>query len=246
MSWINVHRFIFDVDGTLTPSRGKIDMDFGVFFTNFSAYNFVYLVTGSDKDKTIEQVGDEIYSFAKKVYNCSGSDVYTGNNNVFRNEWKLPVSAREWLEQELADSDFPLRTGLHIEDRPGMVNFSVVGRNATIGERKLYVEWDNENNERNGIAKKFKKQFPSIEAVVGGETGIDIYPVGADKGQILRDFHPQDHIHFFGDRMDNDGNDYPLKKALEKRKGPHNCYHVTDWKETFSILKDLKRQGIIK
>ena len=41
--------------------------------------------------------------------------------------------------------------------------------------------------ERNGIAKKFKKQFPSIEAVVGGETGIDIYPVGADKGQILRD-----------------------------------------------------------
>ena len=115
-----------------------------------------------------------------------------------------------------------------------------------MGERKLYVEWDNENNERNGIAKKFKKQFPSIEAVVGGETGIDIYPVGADKGQILRDFHPQDHIHFFGDRMDNDGNDYPLKKALEKRKGPHNCYHVTDWRETFSKLKDLKRQGIIK
>ena len=135
---------------------------------------------------------------------------------------------------------------MHIEDRPGMVNFSVVGRNATMGERKLYVEWDVENNERNSIAKKFKKQFPSIEAVVGGETGIDIYPVGADKGQILRDFQPQDHIHFFGDRMDNDGNDYPLKKALEKRKGPHNCYHVTDWRETFSKLKDLKRQGIIK
>ena len=88
------------------------------FLLILPAYNFVYPVTGSDKDKTIEQVGDEIYSFAKKVYNCSGSDVYTGNNNVFRNEWKLPLSAREWLEQELADSDFPLRTGLHIEDQP--------------------------------------------------------------------------------------------------------------------------------
>ena len=118
-----------------------------------------------------------------------------------------PIEAREWLEQELADSDFPLRTGLHIEDQSGMVNFSVVGRNATMGERKLYVEWDNENNERNSIAKKFKKQFPSIEAVVGGETGIDIYPVGADKGQILRDFDI-DNDFFFGDRMDNDGNDY--------------------------------------
>ena len=89
-----------------------------------------------------------------------------------------------------------------------MVNFSVVGRNATMGERKLYVEWDNENNERNSIAKKFKKQFPSIEAVVGGETGIDIYPVGADKGQILRDFNVKNDSFFFGDRMDNDGNDY--------------------------------------
>ena len=27
---------VFDVDGTLTFSRGKIDMDFGVFFTNSS------------------------------------------------------------------------------------------------------------------------------------------------------------------------------------------------------------------
>ena len=89
MSWINVHRFLFDVDGTLTSAEEKLTWIL-VFNTIFPVYNFVYLVTGSDKDKTIEQVGDEIYSFAKKVYNCSGSDVYTGNNNVFRNEWKPP------------------------------------------------------------------------------------------------------------------------------------------------------------
>ena len=27
-------------------------------------------VTGSDKEKTIEQIGEEIYSLAKRVYNC--------------------------------------------------------------------------------------------------------------------------------------------------------------------------------
>ena len=43
-----VDKFIFDVDGTLTPSRREIDMDFAVFFTEFCAENKVYLVTGSD------------------------------------------------------------------------------------------------------------------------------------------------------------------------------------------------------
>ena len=50
-----VDKFIFDVDGTLTPSRQEIDMDFAVFFTDFCAERDVYLVTGSDREKTIEQ-----------------------------------------------------------------------------------------------------------------------------------------------------------------------------------------------
>ena len=65
-----VDKFIFDVDGTLTPSRQEIDMDFAVFFTDFCAEKDVYLVTGSDREKTIEQVGEEIYSPAQRVYNC--------------------------------------------------------------------------------------------------------------------------------------------------------------------------------
>ena len=63
-----VDKFIFDVDGTLTPSRQEIDMDFAVF-PEFCAENDVYLVTGSDREKTIEQVGEEIYSPVPRVYN---------------------------------------------------------------------------------------------------------------------------------------------------------------------------------
>ena len=49
-------KYIFDVDGTLTPSRKKIDPDFLIFFNSFALANEVYLVTGSDRDKTIEQI----------------------------------------------------------------------------------------------------------------------------------------------------------------------------------------------
>ena len=88
-----MNKFIFDVDGTLTPSRKEIDHDFAVFFSNFCISNPVYLVTGSDRDKTIEQVGEEIYSLCKRVYNCSGSDVWEGEKHIRSNSWTLPERA---------------------------------------------------------------------------------------------------------------------------------------------------------
>jgi hypothetical protein len=79
--------------------------------------------------------------------------------------------------------------------------------------------------------------FPTIQAVVGGETGIDIFPRGSDKSQIIRDFDPNDTLHFFGDRMDPAGNDYPLKKImLDNDLGI--CYNVRDYKHTWKLLKE--------
>ena len=231
-------KFIFDVDGTLTPSRGKIDEKFSQFFFDFCTLNHVYLVTGSDKPKTVEQIGNVIYGMAKRVYNCSGSEVWEGSKQIKVDDWKLPRDARIWLQDKLEESSFPLRTGLHIEERSGMVNFSVVGRNATMGERKLYVKHDIENNERNLIAELFEERFPKIQAKVGGETGIDIFPLGSDKSQILRDFDPNDELHFFGDAMHPAGNDYPLKKImLDNDLGI--CYNVRDYVHTWELLKTV-------
>ena len=233
-----IHKFIFDVDGTLTPSRQRIDTDFAVYFSTFCVDNYVYLVTGSDREKTIEQVGEEIYSLSKRVYNCSGSDVWEGEKNVYTSTWTLPHEAEKWLRQECRISEFPLRTGLHIEKRPGMVNFSIVGRHATLGERKLYVKHDIKTNERARIAKEFKERFPDIQAVVGGESGIDIFPVGKDKAQIIDDFDKNDKLYFFGDRMDKDGNDYSLAQKV------HYAKSVSGWKETKETLCYLQEAKI--
>ena len=230
-----MHKFIFDVDGTLTPSRGKIDDDFKKFFVEFCKNNNVYLVTGSDKPKTVEQIGDELYSMAKRVYNCSGSEVWVGDKQIKTNDWKVPYHVRTWLLDKLEESNFPLRTGLHIEERVGMINFSVVGRNATVGERKLYVKYDKEHNERNVIADLFNKEFTELVARPGGETGIDISPIGKDKSQIINDFDINDTLHFFGDRMDPQGNDYPLKKVIIDNDLGF-AIQVNGWKNTWEML----------
>ena len=53
-----MNNYIFDVDGTLTEPRATIDPDFRKCFIDYvkleqSNNNRVYLLTGSDKDKTI-------------------------------------------------------------------------------------------------------------------------------------------------------------------------------------------------
>jgi phosphomannomutase len=233
----NRNKFIFDVDGTLTPSRGIIDLEFKAFFNSFCLMNDVYLVTGSDKPKTVEQISEPTYNLCKRVYQCSGSDVWDGDTNILKSGWTLPDLARTFLISCEYESPFSIRTGNHIEERSGMVNFSVVGRNASLYERKQYADFDQQNKERIKIADAFNMMFTDLQATVGGETGIDIAPRGSDKSQILVDFTEDDTIHFFGDAMFEGGNDYPLKRALWER-GNSSTHQVDDWKHTWSILNE--------
>lgn len=239
-----MNKFIFDVDGTLTPSRGKIDEKFAQFFFDFCTLHHVYLVTGSDKPKTVEQIGNVIYGMAKRVYNCSGSDVYEGGENVYTSNWKMPYDQKIWLKEILEQSNFPLRTGNHIEERPGMVNFSVVGRNATLGERKLYVDYEKDSPERYTIAELFENRFEGMQAVVGGDTGIDIYPTGCDKSQILKDFKDEDFLYFFGDKCNPGGNDWPIANAISEGIKMGVPLQVDGWKDTWSKLDAYTTNGV--
>ena len=228
-------KFIFDLDGTLSPSRKKITPEFFDEFFQFTEENDVYLVTGSDRDKTLEQITPEIYNNCKRVYNCSGSDVYEGDKNVYRDDWELPEKVERFLQDELDFSQFPIRNGNHIERRPGGVNFSILGRDKDpmLG-REEYVKWNKIHSERRFIALRIMDMFPDLSVALGGQTGIDIGPLGADKSQILRDFTADDEIHFFGDRMEPGGNDYSLGEAVKKMGG--FTYNVDSYKDTRDVI----------
>ena len=236
------NKFIFDVDGTLTPSRGKMDYNFKAFFNTFCLVNDVYLVTGSDKLKTVEQISEGTYNLCKRVYQCSGSDVWDAETNILKSGWTLPDLARTFLISCEYESMFSLRTGNHIEQRPGMINFSVVGRNANAEQRAKYVQYDTVKNERINIASAFNTMFPDLQATVGGETGIDISPRGSDKSQILRDFKEDDTIHFYGDAMFEGGNDLPLAYALKDFQLGFS-HQVDGWQHTWEKLREHTTNG---
>lgn len=220
--------FAFDVDGTLTPSRQRIVPQFVEWFLSFCTNHSVYLVTGSDYEKTLEQLGSDICNTVRGVYSCCGNAFYVQGELQYVNEFSLTDEQHSYLENLLSVSKFSVRTGNHIEMRPGSCNFSVVGRNAGISERQDYIAYDELANERNTYATLIRGKFPNLDATVAGETGIDIHPLGMDKSQVAKFIEP---FVFFGDKIYPGGNDFTIAQFADK-------YHsVSSWEETFEILK---------
>jgi phosphomannomutase len=237
--------FIFDVDGTLTPSRDRIDEDFRLWFLEFVKWNNVYLVTGSDKSKTEEQIGKELFNKVECVYNSSGNTKHKNGVCVFNTKnLELPRDAYAFLLKKSISSDFDIATGNHFESRPGLLNFSIVGRNANRVQRKKYVKFDTATNERQLISDEFNKKFTGkfgLISQVAGETGLDIIEIGKDKAQILKDFTFQDKLIFFGDNIQWGGNDYGIGQAIQYSPYAYSeCHNVKNWKETWKILKRFK------
>ena len=142
-----------------------------------------------------------------------------------------------YLNKEIANSKFPIRTGIHIEERPGLFNFSILGRNSNLLQRSEYVAWDEQTEERKSISKRLSDLFPEFNFQIAGETGIDITAKGNTKAQILADFSPIDDIWFYGDNIDEGGNDYEIAKAVEKRGENNLVFRAIDWKYTMSYLQ---------
>lgn len=234
--------WLFDVDGTLTPSRKAMPAEFRAWFLRFARNNEVHLVTGSDYPKTLEQVGPDILPAVRTVFNCMGNSVWREGIEVRRQDFILSSSAEAFLLNWLyVRSSYPVRCGQHIEVRPGMVNFSVVGRGAGLDERDHYFKWDQENGERIAVAKEFEERFPDMSCQIAGETGVDIFWKGCDKSQVLRDPMVTGSSAFFGDRIHPGGNDYSLAVAVAANGGA--AHPVTSWEDTWAQLLNYQRAG---
>ena len=242
--------FIFDVDGTLTPSRLPMTKEFQKFFKQWIKKNKFYLVTGSDLPKLQEQMC--FYDIeAEGIFTCCGNQfwkpdpsiVNTSAELIYDNKFEMTNKLKSSLEVMLMSSQYPHRYGNHIEDRGSMVNFSVVGRNCTQEQREKYYEWDKEKGERRKMSIFLKNKFKDLDAVIGGQISIDIYPKGNDKSQVLnvieqeRLVPPSEYI-FIGDGIENGGNDYPLAELMDNTE-ICDWYHTKGWKHTQEILESL-------
>jgi len=232
--------YIFDVDGTLTTPRQQMDPSFAKEFKEWSKDKQLFIATGSDFEKTKQQVPKPVLECFGRVFCCMGNETRTAEGKVLeKSEFIIPDNLDRDLQNILKSSDFLNRAGNHIEFRTGMINFSIVGRNATQKEREEYNKWDNKKKEREAIADFINRSYPTLNATVGGSISIDIIEEGRDKGQIINHLENQGatKIVFVGDKCFPGGNDYGIIRELEKTNLTYEWYQVYNPKETLSLLR---------
>ncbi len=243
--------FLFDVDGTLTVAKQKMVLSFQKDFLKRMNDKEVYIVSGGTFERILNQVGSDVINKTSGVFACMGNiflqRVEVINDSgfsewqvIYENKFEYPKNLVRRLESIVAKSDFPIKTGRHYEERVGMINYSVVGRNATQQQRKLYEEWDAENNERKAIVEKLRARYDTLDFVIGGAVSMDIFNKGNDKSQIIdkyfNDALEHNRIHFVGDRIPAPGNDHTLAERL--RAHPNGtAYEVETWEDTAKLLK---------
>ena len=235
--------YLFDIDGTLTQPLAEIDDVFAEVFLNWieEKNKIVYLVTGSDIKKTKKQLFDAFIDRCAGVFTCSGNVFYQDGRQIYANKFKPPEGFIQDLQLYVDEgSQWRRKTGTHIEFRKGMVNFSTVGRGASINLREAYYRWDQRNKEREDIVEYVTNLYPQLEVAIGGQISVDIYPVGMNKSQVvekLRELHGCDvEMIFVGDRCTPGGNDWPLAQRLDSIVGSE-WYQVLGLEETRALIE---------
>lgn len=122
-----------------------------------------------------------------------------------------------------------------IEDRGSQVTFSALGQKAPVQAK---YEWDPDGDKKRRLRDYAAERLPDLEVRGGGSTSVDVTKKGVDKAYGMRKLI--DHLGlsigdvlFVGDRLDEGGNDYPVK-AMGIRS-----VAVTRWQDTAEYVERL-------
>jgi HAD superfamily hydrolase (TIGR01484 family) len=115
------------------------------------------------------------------------------------------------------------------------VTLSALGQEAPVKEKE---EWDPDNSKKKQLRDYVAERIPEFEVRSGGSTSIDVTKLGIDKAygmQRLMDILQvnKDEILFFGDRLTEGGNDYPVKAM------GIDSLEVSHWQHTLIALKAI-------
>lgn len=99
-----------------------------------------------------------------------------------------------------------------LEDRGSQITFSALGQAAPVDAKKA---WDPTGEKKNTLRAAVEPHLPELEVRSGGSTSIDITRRGIDKAYGMRKLADLtgirfDQMVFVGDRLDPDGNDFPV------------------------------------
>jgi phosphomannomutase len=232
---------LFDIDGTLTDPRKKIDERMLETLSLLKNKYTIGCVGGSDITKAKEQVGENILKIFNYGFFENGLMAYKGEELLhlqslkqFLGEEKIK-SFVNFVLKYIADLDIPIKRGTFIEFRNGMINVSPIGRNCSQDERDEFEKYDHEHKIREKMITKLREEFGTynLNYSIGGQISFDVFPNGWDKTYCLQFLNDFKNIYFFGDKTDQGGNDHEIYES-EKTIG----YKTKGFDKTIQLLNE--------
>lgn len=239
----------FDLDDTLAPSKTRLSPEMAQLLLLLLETTEVCVISGGQfgqfQAQVIDALDDADTSALARLHlmpTC-GTQYYRHegqawqqvySENLTEDEKTRALEATENTAKSLgfweADTWGPI-----LEDRGSQITFSALGQSAPVEAK---AAWDADGLKKNALRHAVAELLPDLEVRSGGSTSIDITRKGIDKAYGMRKLSEVtgialDDMLFVGDRLDEVGNDYPVK-ALGVR-----CHAVTGWQDTLAYLNQL-------
>ena len=239
----------FDLDDTLAPSKSAVDPRMARILLDLAERVEVAIISGGQlaqfRAQVVEQLPEttaDVLSHMHLLPTC-GTQYYRIGENGIETIYAHALTADEKTRALAAVEDEARRLGLWaeetwgpiLEDRGSQITFSALGQQAPLDAK---TAWDPTGEKKNSLREAVAARIPDLEVRSGGSTSVDITHRGIDKAYGMQQLSaqtgiPLDDMLFVGDRLDPDGNDYPvLAMGVE-------CQAVEGWHDTAEFLERL-------
>lgn len=249
----NIHThelFAFDLDDTLAPSKSAAPQRILEALSKLLRYASVAIISGGNFEQFQQQVLDGLMATCTEtelerlhLLPTCGTRYEKRLGGKWHTLYNEKLTKKESEQASTVLREEAKRLGLWekttwgevIEDRGSQVTFSALGQNAPIPAKKA---WDPDGSKKNALQTAAQQRLPMLEVRSGGSTSVDVTRRGIDKAYGMRRLAehaniPLNKILFFGDRLDPQGNDWPVL-ALGIPAIP-----VRDWQHTATLLEEI-------
>ncbi len=239
----------FDLDDTLAPSKCPIPDPIGDLLIQLAERVQVAIISGGQlgqfRSQVVERLPDTTADVLARIHllpTC-GTQYYRISPAGIETVYAHALTADERDRAMAAVEDEARRLDLWetrtwgdiLEDRGSQVTFSALGQSAPVEAK---TAWDPDGSKKSALREAVAARLPDLEVRSGGSTSVDITHRGIDKAYGMRQLAEATGIDladmlFVGDRLDPDGNDYPVLAMGV------TCHAVTGWPDTVTYLEEL-------
>jgi len=249
MALQNPRLVAFDLDDTLAPSKSPLDPRMAALLVRLLGVAEVCVISGGQFAQFTMQVIDRLTAVDESalarlhLMPTCGTQYYRHRAG----EWEQVYAenlTEDQKERALSAVEASARVlgywetetwGPILEDRGSQITFSALGQAAPVAAK---TSWDTDGTKKTALREAVQALLPDLEVRSGGSTSVDITRRGIDKAYGMNRLAeltgvPLDDMLFVGDRLDENGNDYPVKVLGV------DCVAVDSWEDTATYLDEL-------